>query len=225
MEGLMCVRTIDGFSWSIFSNQPLRDLVRKRDMGAEVCNATSEPRHVRYPVLGKRNGPRGTGAGAFPPRIYILLTIPGHSLPHDAQADPCMDTFALKWKDWSSPKLPPSVSPFMRNSKLSRIPSPTPSAVTPKHMASVENIEMETPKPRPKVEHRVSPDQKNVELARKTMEAELKKMSGVLNKRVAAIWQKNISMNVKNGMCSLEESMDVIDSTWKLWKILLRRLT
>ncbi|KAG8333844.1 hypothetical protein J6590_102240 [Homalodisca vitripennis] len=69
LQGLMCVRTIDGFSWSIFSNQPLRDLVGKRDMCAGVCTATSDPPQVRYPVLGKRNRPRGTGAGALVPVI------------------------------------------------------------------------------------------------------------------------------------------------------------
>lgn len=70
-----------------------------------------------------------------------------------------------------------------------------------------------------------SSDEKNEAVARESVDAELKKMRDViLDMRTATLRQRNVSMDVKNGLVSLEASLDKIESIRKAGKACMMRL-
>lgn len=86
-------------------------------------------------------------------------------------------------------------------------------------------LSQETPKTSLTHELEVSPDERNVAMARETVNAELERMRNtLLDMRAATARQKNLNMSVKNGLCELETSLDVIDSMRKFWWVSLRRI-
>ncbi|KAG8260873.1 hypothetical protein J6590_087026 [Homalodisca vitripennis] len=64
-----------------------------------------------------------------------------------------------------------------------------------------------------------------MEYATDTIFTEVKRMKDVLlDMRAATSRQKSLSTAVRNGMISLESSLDLIDTFWQVWKISMERL-
>ncbi|KAG8286548.1 hypothetical protein J6590_056869 [Homalodisca vitripennis] len=142
------------------------------------------------------------------------------------------------------PPLPSSTAdPFAKSSRLLRSPPSRPHSETPpsaslQAMASCASQETGTPVVSDEFQSEetpvrsqeisfplVSPDGKNMEYAADTIFTEVKRMKDVLlDMRAATSRQKSLSTAVRNGMISMESSLDLIDTFWQEWKISMERL-
>lgn len=146
-------------------------------------------------------------------------------------------------KGQSQPQSTIAESPFRRSSLINRSPPPGPIVVKP-CTVQLDRVFVSTPPPhnteaaetaprktpetqRAQAKHApfLSPDEKNAETAKQTVDAELKRMKDtILDMRSATLRQKNVSHDIKNGLETLAFSVEVIESMQKLWQISLKRI-
>uniref|UniRef100_T1HVK9 CCHC-type domain-containing protein n=1 Tax=Rhodnius prolixus TaxID=13249 RepID=T1HVK9_RHOPR len=70
-----------------------------------------------------------------------------------------------------------------------------------------------------------SPEEKDIEDALAKVDKEISRMKGVLKKmKLATSRQRNISMDIKDGLCEVEESVEVVESLRGFWGVALQRL-
>lgn len=147
----------------------------------------------------------------------------------------------------SAPPMEGKSSPFQRSSRMKRTPPSTPpiSAKNAEEMAKKAEqeeapelsmkgaltIEVEEIRESPVISRVLaggsigSPEEKDMEVARRRVDEELRRMKDILKKmKLATGRQRNISMDIKDGLYELEESVEVIESLRGFWGVALQRL-
>lgn len=127
-------------------------------------------------------------------------------------------------------RTPPDVTPVKRSAEAEeKMPSSKEAPVSPQEKALTSQHESRYDSP---VITGVlaggpvgSPEQKDMEDACKRMDEELARMRDVLRKmKLATSRQRNISMDIKDGLCEIEESVEVVQTLSGFWGVALQRL-